>query len=84
MIRVALILIFGILVGCSQGWKSEDFTHEDSSKGKQEFLADSQKCVANKDKFSHLIRGRELGFEGEHRGYLGCMKQQGWSQKKTS
>jgi hypothetical protein len=84
MIHVALIVIFGISVGCSEDWKSEDFIHEKGGKGKQEFLMDSQKCVANKGKFSHLIQGRELGFDGEHTGYLGCMKLQGWSKKETS
>jgi hypothetical protein len=83
MIRAGLILSFLIFVGCSADWNPEGFVHEDQSKGKQEFLKDSQKCLAEKDKFSHKIQGREFGFEGEHAGYLGCMKLKGWSQKAT-
>ncbi len=79
MIRVGLILVFILSVGCSEDRRFEDFINEDSVKGEQEFQEDSQKCTANKDKFSHKIRGRELGFEGEHAGYLGCMKLKGGS-----
>jgi hypothetical protein len=81
MIRVGIFFIFILLLGCSEDRKLEDFTHEDSSKGEAEFLADTRKCTKEKDKFSHKIQGREFGFEGEHTGYLGCMKLKGWSQK---
>ena len=83
MMRVGIFFVFIILVGCGEDRKFADFTQEDSGKGKQEFLKDSKQCTADKDKFSHLIQGFELGFEGEHRGYLGCMKLKGWSQKTT-
>ena len=84
MKRVGLIFILIFWVGCSEDRKLEDFTHEDSGKGEQEFREDSQKCTKEKDKHSHKIQGREFGFEGEHTGYLGCMKLKGWSQKKIS
>ena len=91
MIRIGLVFIFVLSVGCSEDRKFEDFTHEDGSKGTQEFRADSQmctkekdKCEKDKDKYSNKIQGRELGFEGEHTGYLGCMKMKGWSQKSVS
>tara|TARA_B100001013_G_scaffold30147_1_gene16407 strand:- start:176 stop:430 length:255 start_codon:yes stop_codon:yes gene_type:complete len=83
MIRVGLILIFILSVGCSEDRKFEDFINEDSGIGEQKFREDSQKCTAEKDKFSNKIQGREFGFEGEHTGYLGCMKLKGWSQKTT-
>jgi|FLOH01.1.fsa_nt_gi hypothetical protein len=79
-----IIFVFFLWVGCAEDRKFEDFAHEDSGKAEQEFLQDSRRCTAEKDKFSHKIQGRELGFEGEHTGYLGCMKLKGWSQKKTS
>ena len=81
--RIEIVLIFIILVGCSEGHKFAEFTHADNVKGEQEFLVDTKKCMAEKDKFSNKIQGREFGFEGEHTGYLGCMKLEGWSQKKT-
>ena len=85
MIRVGLILITILLVSCSEDRKFEDFVHADGEhKGAQEFREDSKKCTAEKDKFSHKIQGRELGFLGEHTGYLGCMKLKGWSQKINS
>jgi hypothetical protein len=84
MTRIGLILICIFIIGCSEGWKSENFSHEDVSKNEKDFLTDSKKCITNKDKFSHKIQGRELGFEGEHAGYLGCMKMQGWSRKSIS
>ena len=84
MIRIGLVFIFVLSVGCSEDRKFEDFTHEDGSKGTQEVRADSQMCTKEKDKFSNKIQGRELGFEGEHTGYLGCMKMKGWSQKSVS
>ena len=82
--RVGIIFVFILLVGCAEDRKFEDFTHEDSGKAEQEFLEDSRKCTAEKDKHSHKIQGREFGFEGEHTGYLGCMKLKGWDQKTTS
>jgi len=81
MIHIALVLIFVFSLGCSEDRKFEDFVNADKGKGEQEFRQDSQKCTANKDKFSHKIRGRELGFEGEHAGYLGCMQLQGWARR---
>jgi hypothetical protein len=84
MMRVGLFAIFILLIGCAEDRKFADFANEDSGKGEQVFLKESKQCTADKDKFSHKIQGRELGFEGEHTGYLGCMKMQGWSQKKTS
>jgi hypothetical protein len=84
MRRAEIILFFIFLVGCSGDWNSKDFAHEDGNKGSQEFQNDSQKCVAEKDKHSNKIQGREFGFEGEHTGYLGCMKLKGWSQKVTT
>jgi hypothetical protein len=79
--RVGIFLIFIILLSCTENRKFEDFTHTGSINGEQEFLEDSSKCIAEKDKFSNKIHGREFGFEGEHTGYLGCMKLKGWSQK---
>ena len=70
-------------VGCSEDRKFEDFINEGSGIGEQKFREDSRKCAAEKDKFSNKIQGREFGFEGEHTGYLGCMKLKGWSQKTT-
>ena len=84
MMRVRLFVIFIFLIGCAEAPKFADFANEDSGKGEQEFMKESKQCTADKDKFSHKIQGRELGFEGEHTGYLGCMKMQGWSQKTTS
>ena len=84
MIHVRLFAIFILLIGCAEDRKFADFANENSGKGEQEFLKESKQCTADKDKFSHKIQGRELGFEGEHTGYLGCMKMQGWSQKTTS
>jgi hypothetical protein len=84
MMRVRLFVIFIFLIGCAEDRKFVDFANEDSDKGEQEFLKESKQCKADKDKFSHKIQGRELGFEGEDTGYLGCMKMQGWSQKTTS
>ena len=81
--RVGIFLILIILVSCAENRKFADFTNADSVKGEQDFLEDSRKCTAEKDKFSNKIQGRELGFEGEHTGYLGCMKLEGWSQKKN-
>jgi hypothetical protein len=84
MVRKGIFFLFVLLTGCAEDRKFEDFVHKDSNKGKQEFMQDSRKCTAEKDKFSHKIQGREFGFEGEHTGYLGCMKLMGWSQKTTS
>ena len=84
MMRLGLFAIFILLIGCAEDRKFADFANEDSGKGEQEFLKESKQCKADKDKFSHKIQGRELGFKGEHTGYLGCMKMQGWSQKTTS
>jgi hypothetical protein len=84
MMRVGLLAIFIVLIGCTEDREFSDFANKDSGKGEQEFLRESKQCTADKDKFSHKIQGRELGFEGEHTGYLGCMKMQGWSQKPTS
>jgi hypothetical protein len=81
--RIEIVLIFIILVSCSESHNFVAFTHVDNVKGEQEFLVDSRKCMEEKDKFSNKIQGREFGFEGEHTGYLGCMKLEGWSQKKT-
>ena len=84
MMRVGLFAIFILLIGCAEDRKFGGFANEGNGKGEQEFLKESKQCIADKDKFSHKIQGRELGFEGEHTGYLGCMKMQGWSQKTTS
>ena len=81
--RVGIVFMFIALVSCSEGHKFSDFTHVDNDKGEQEFLVASRKCIAEKDKFSNKIQGREFGFEGEHTGYLGCMKLTGWSHKKN-
>jgi hypothetical protein len=84
MMRIGIILIYIVLVGCTENRKFEDFSHSDSGKGEQEFLEDSRKCTAEKDKFSNKIQGREFGFEGEHTGYLGCMRLKKWNQKIIS
>ena len=81
--RVEIFLILIVLVSCTENRKFTDFTNAGSVKEELEFLEDSRKCTAEKDKFSNKIQGRELGFEGEHTGYLGCMKLEGWSQKKN-
>ena len=83
MIRVVMIFLVSLLLGCTEDRKFNDFVH-DSGKGEQEFRKDPQRCTADKDKFSHKIQGREFGFEGQHTGYLGCMKLSGWSQKTSS
>lgn len=82
--RAGMFFIFILLVGCAEDRKFEDFTAEDGGKGEQEFLQDTKQCTAEKDKFSNMIQGREFGFEGEHTGYLGCMKLKGWSEKIIS
>ena len=80
MMRVELIFLVVFFFGCTDSLKFEGFTNEDGNKGEREFLIDSETCTAEKDKFSHKIQGREFGFQGEHTGYLGCMKLKGWSQ----
>lgn len=82
--RVGIFFILILLAGCAEDRKFEDFISATSGEGEQEFLRDSKLCTAEKDKFSHKIQGREFGFEGEHTGYLGCMKLKGWSQKTSS
>ena len=81
--RVGIFLILIILVSCTENRKFTDFTNAGSVKEELEFLEDSRKCTAEQDKFSNKIQGREFGFEGEHTGYLGCMKLEGWSQKNS-
>jgi hypothetical protein len=81
MMRAGIFFICILFASCSEDRKFEDFTPEEIGKGEQEFRKDSQKCTKEKDKFSNKIQGREFGFEGEHTGYLGCMKLNGWSQK---
>ncbi|MZG31634.1 MAG: hypothetical protein F3741_12690 [Nitrospinae bacterium] len=80
--RIGIFLVFVLLVACAEQHKFEDFASSDSGRGKKEFLQDSKQCIAEKGKFSNMIQGREFGFEGEHTGYLGCMKLRGWSPKK--
>ncbi len=80
--RMALIFVVVLLVGCSDDRKVEDFVHEEGDKkGVVEFKEANNRCKTEKDKFSNKIQGREMGFEGEHTGYLACMKLKGWSQR---
>ena len=62
--RVGIVFMFIVLVSCSEGHNFEEFTHADNVKGEQEFLVDSKNCMAEKDKFSNKIQGREFGVEG--------------------
>ena len=81
--RIGMFFAFFLLVACAEKHKYEDFIPSDSGRGEKEFLQDSKQCTEEKGKFSNMIQGREFGFEGEHTGYLGCMKLRGWSPKKT-
>ena len=49
MMRVGLLVIFILLIGCAEDRKLADFANEDSSKGEQEFLKESKQCTADKD-----------------------------------
>lgn len=74
------VLMGMILYGCGSRFNFEDFTNSDLYKTEQAFGEDSKKCVAEKNKHSNKIQGREFGFEGEHTGYLGCMRLKGWNK----
>ena len=74
------IFIVLIFCGCADVSDFEKFSN-DEGKSQEDFLADSEKCEKEKDKFSNKIQGREFGFEGHDTGYLGCMKLEGWSRK---
>jgi hypothetical protein len=80
-LKIFISLVMGIILyACGSPFKYEDFTNSDSYKTEKAFLEDSKKCVAEKNKHSNKIQGREFGFRGEHTGYLGCMKLKGWSK----
>ena len=80
MIKILCFFIVLIIFGCVDVDNFDNFTHEEK-KGKKNFLADSEKCEKEKDKYSNKIQGREFGFEGQDTGYLGCMRLKGWSKK---
>ena len=75
------VLMGMILYGCGSPFNFEDFTNSDFYKTEKAFGEDSKKCISEKNKHSNKIQGREFGFEGEHTGYLGCMKLKGWNKK---
>tara|TARA_B100000686_G_C16752492_1_gene953407 strand:- start:1423 stop:1674 length:252 start_codon:yes stop_codon:yes gene_type:complete len=77
--NICIFVIFNFL-GCAEAPPFERFSHEEN-KGEKEFILDFKKCKKNNNKYSYKIQGRELGFEGENTGYLGCMKLEGWSKK---
>ena len=80
MVQFLCILLNFIFFGCADVSNFQNFSN-DQEKSKEEFLADSEKCQREKDKYSNKIQGREFGFEGQDTGYLGCMKLEGWSKK---
>ena len=80
MVKILCIFIVLIIFGCADVYTFDKFTNIEE-KSKKEFLVDSEKCEREKDKYSNKIQGRELGFEGQDTGYLGCMRLKGWSKK---
>lgn len=79
--KIYILWVMAIfLYGCDSPFKHQDFTNSDPYKTGNEFKVDSKQCMAEKNKHSNKIQGREFGFEGEHTGYLGCMKLKGWSK----
>lgn len=73
-----MILFF---VGCGNAFQYEDFVPNDPARNAKQFSVDSAQCELDQDKHSSKIRGRELGFRGEHAAYLGCMQVRGWNRK---
>ena len=80
MLKILYVLIILVFSGCGEAPPFEKFSHVEG-KGKAAFLIDFKKCEKNKDKYSNKIQGRELGFEGQDTGFLGCMKLEGWDRK---
>ena len=80
MVKILCIFIVLIIFGCADVYTFDKFSNEEK-KSKKDFLVDSKKCEREKDKYSNKIQGRELGFEGQDTGYLGCMRLKGWSKK---
>ena len=80
MVKNLCIFLVLIIFGCADVSTFENF-YNDEKKSKEDFLADSEKCEREKDKFSNKIQGREFGFEGKDTGYLGCMRLEGWRKK---
>ena len=80
MVKNCCIFVVMIVIGCADFSTFENFSN-DEKKSKKDFLADSEKCEREKDKYSNKIQGREFGFEGQDTGYLGCMRLKGWSKK---
>ena len=74
------ILVILINFGCADVYTHERFVN-DEKKSKEDFIADSEKCEKEKNKYSNKIQGREFGFEGQDTGYLGCMRLKGWTKK---
>ena len=68
------------LYGCGSPFNYQDFTNTDLYKTEKAFRADSKSCEAEKGRHSNKIQGREFGFQGEHTGFLGCMKLRGWNK----
>ena len=73
-------VILTLISACGSPFNYEDFTNIDPYKTEKAFKQDSKSCEAEKNKHSHKIQGREFGFQGEHTGYLGCMKLRGWDK----
>lgn len=81
----AWLLLAGIVFvfGCGDSYRYEQFTPADTAKGREDFDKDSAICLAEKNKHSHKIQGREFGFKGSDVGYFGCMKLKGWDRKSS-
>lgn len=80
MVKTFCAFVSLIFFGCADIATFDSFSNE-KGKSKEEFLADSEKCEREKNKYSNKIQGRELGFRGQDTGYLGCMKLEGWGKK---
>ena len=74
------LFIVAVLYGCGSPFNYEDFNNIDPYKTGKAFREDSKLCEAEKDRHSNKIQGREFGFQGQHTGYLGCMKLKGWDR----
>lgn len=80
-LKIWVGIFIGIMIcGCGSPFNYEDFTNSDSYKTEKVFGEDSKQCDSEKNKHSNKIQGREFGFEGEHTGYLGCMRLKGWNK----
>ncbi len=78
---IILALAILVLTGCGEDHLYRDFTHPGPGASEKTFDGDSRICDAEKNKYSHKIRGREAGYTGGHAGFLGCMQGKGWERK---